>query len=77
MIQQSQSSATVATEEAKKSRGTGKPSLPAPTFDKAQVNRKQKDNNLGRGKEGKSLLLPRDAFLTLLQLRWARTTLWI
>lgn len=55
VIQQSQSAATEATQEAKKSRGTGKPGLVAPTFDKGEVKRKQKDNTLGRGKEGEIL----------------------
>lgn len=54
VIQQSQSAVATATEESKKSRGSGKPSLPAPSFEKGNSKKKgkQKDNVLGRGKEG-------------------------
>ncbi|KAG6884197.1 hypothetical protein C0992_006779 [Termitomyces sp. T32_za158] len=54
VIQQSQAAATAATEESKATRGTGKPTLPAPVInDKAQKNKKakNKDNIIGRGKE--------------------------
>jgi hypothetical protein len=54
-IQQSQASAAVAEKELKDSRGSGKPTLPAPSFDKKSKTRKgkNKDNPLGRGKECK------------------------
>ncbi|KAF9646115.1 hypothetical protein BDM02DRAFT_3100427 [Thelephora ganbajun] len=52
VIAESQSAITVAAEESKKSRGSGKPSLPAPNFEKGNSKKgKQKDNLLGRGKE--------------------------
>lgn len=54
-IQQSQASAAAAVEEGKASRGSGKPTLPAPSFDKNSKSSKKgknKDNPLGRGKEG-------------------------
>jgi hypothetical protein len=53
-IQQSQSAVATTTEESKKSRGSGRPSLPAPSFEKGNSKKKgkQKDNLLGRGKEG-------------------------
>jgi hypothetical protein len=53
-IAESQSAIATATGETKKSRGSGKPSLPAPSFEKGNPKRKgkQKDNLLGRGKEG-------------------------
>jgi len=53
-IQQSQSAVATATEDSKKSRGSGKPSLPAPSFEKGNSKKKgkQKDNLLGRGKNG-------------------------
>ena len=53
-IAESQSAIVTATEGSKKSRGTGKPSLPAPSFEKGGSRKKgkQKDNILGRGKEG-------------------------
>jgi len=55
VIQQSQASATVAEKEIKDARGSGKPTLPAPSFDKRSRTRKgkNKDNPLGRGKECK------------------------
>jgi hypothetical protein len=54
-IQQAQAAASEATEESKAQRGSGKPSLPAPSIDaKAQRKKgKQKDNIIGRGKESK------------------------
>jgi hypothetical protein len=55
-IQQAQAAASEATEESKAQRGSGKPSLPAPSIDaKAQRKKgKQKDNIIGRGKESKT-----------------------
>lgn len=47
-IQQSQAAATVAAEETKASRGSGKPSLPAPSTDKGKGRGKSKDNPIGR-----------------------------
>jgi len=53
VIQQSQFSAAAAEEEAKINRGTGKPSLPAPsTVGRGKNKGKRKDNILGRAKEG-------------------------
>lgn len=55
VIQQAQASATVAAEETKAARGSGKPTLPAPTADsKGKGNAKGKNtgNIIGRGKEG-------------------------
>ncbi|KAF9481034.1 hypothetical protein BDN70DRAFT_876917 [Pholiota conissans] len=53
VIQQSQASATAATEELKASRGTGKPTLPAPITEakSGKSKGKNKDNIIGRGKE--------------------------
>ncbi|KAF9568478.1 hypothetical protein CPC08DRAFT_654746 [Agrocybe pediades] len=53
VIQQSQASATAATEELKAQRGTGKPTLPAPAIEtsKGKNKGKNKDNIIGRGKE--------------------------
>jgi hypothetical protein len=42
-IQQSQASAAVAEKELKSTRGSGKPTLPAPSFDK-KLKTKNKDN---------------------------------
>jgi len=53
-IQQSQASASVAVEDAKASRGSGKPSLPTPSLDKGAKGKgkgKTQDNVIGRGKE--------------------------
>jgi len=52
-IAESQSAVVTVAEEAKKLRGSGKPSLPAPAFEKGNSKKKgkQKDNLLGRGKE--------------------------
>ena len=53
-IQQSQAAAVKAAEIDKASRGSGKPSLPAPSFDKETKRKdksKNKDNILGRGKD--------------------------
>jgi len=46
-IQQSQASAAVAEKELKSNRGSGKPTLPAPSFDK-KSKRKNKDNQSKR-----------------------------
>ncbi|KAJ6575025.1 Rrp15p-domain-containing protein [Mycena capillaripes] len=52
VIQQSQASATVAAEETKAARGSGKPTLPAPVMSDAKTKKgKKKDNVLGRAKE--------------------------
>ncbi|RDB28562.1 hypothetical protein Hypma_015610 [Hypsizygus marmoreus] len=53
-IQQSQTTAAVVAEEAKATRGTGRPTLPAPAAEKktkGKVKAKDKDNLIGRGKE--------------------------
>ncbi|KAK7059042.1 hypothetical protein VNI00_001666 [Paramarasmius palmivorus] len=50
-IQESQISASQAAEEKKAHRGTGKPTLPAPSLAKEKKGKKDKDNLLGRGKE--------------------------
>ncbi|KAH0590843.1 hypothetical protein J132_00378 [Termitomyces sp. J132] len=53
VIQQSQAAATAATEESKATRGTGKPTLPAPVINNKTQSKKakNKDNIIGRGKE--------------------------
>jgi len=53
VIAESQSATATVAEETKKSRGSGKPSLAAPSFEKGNPKKKgkQKDNLLGRGKE--------------------------
>jgi hypothetical protein len=51
-IQQSHVTAATAVEDAKAGRGSGKPRLAAPTFEKkGKVKGKNKDNILGREKE--------------------------
>lgn len=57
VIAESQSAVATVAEETKKLRGSGKPSLPAPTFENGNPKKKgkQKDNLLGRGKEGQRL----------------------
>lgn len=53
-VQQSQTAATVATQEANASRSSGKHSLPAPSLGKGLKEKrkgKNKDNEIGRGKE--------------------------
>ncbi|KIJ57780.1 hypothetical protein HYDPIDRAFT_103853, partial [Hydnomerulius pinastri MD-312] len=52
-IQQSQIAAAAAEEASKATRGSGKPSLPAPSLKKQDKGKKakQKDNVIGRGKE--------------------------
>ena len=55
VIQQTQAASAAAAEEVKAQRGSGKPTLPAPVIDKKKAKRgKQKDNIIGRGKEGTS-----------------------
>ena len=68
VIAESQSATATATEETKKSRGSGKPSLPAPSFEKGGSKKKgkQKDNLLGRGKEGEHLTRVRALYLSVL-----------
>ncbi|TFY83994.1 hypothetical protein EWM64_g6 [Hericium alpestre] len=65
-IQQSQAQASQAAEEVKAQRGSGKPTLPAPTFDKKKGKQKakEKDNPLGRGKES---ALDKDNFLNMIR----------
>lgn len=56
VIQQSQTSAAAAVEETKANRGTGKPTLPAPSLESKGKNKgKKKDNIIGRGKESTAL----------------------
>ncbi|KAI9512818.1 CTLH/CRA C-terminal to lish motif domain-containing protein [Russula earlei] len=64
-IQQSQVSAVVAEKEIKEARGSGKPTLPAPLFDKRSHTRKgkNKDNPLGRGKES----VDKDNFMDMIR----------
>ena len=53
-IQQSQNTVAEAAEEAKAAKGSGKPRLPAPTFDdRGNKKGKKRDNVVGRGKESK------------------------
>jgi len=79
VIQQSQLSAAAAEEEAKINRGTGKPSLPAPsTIGKGKNKGKNKDNILGRAKEseyfrGLSSLEPDHLMVSLSQVSSTRT----
>lgn len=55
VIQQTQASATAASEDLKAQRGTGKPTLPAPAIESKGKNKgKNKDNIIGRGKESAS-----------------------
>ncbi|KAJ7706267.1 Rrp15p-domain-containing protein [Mycena rosella] len=51
VIQQSQASASVAAEETKAARGSGKPTLPAPMIESKTKGKGKKDNVLGRAKE--------------------------
>ncbi|KDR84896.1 hypothetical protein GALMADRAFT_52697 [Galerina marginata CBS 339.88] len=65
VIQQSQASASAATEDAKASRGTGKPSLPAPVMESKGKNKgKNKDNIVGRGKES---AVDKDDFFSMIR----------
>jgi Rrp15p len=54
-IQQSQANVAAAEQELKDARGSGKPTLPAPSLEKKSKTRKgkNKDNPLGRGKDCK------------------------
>ena len=53
VIQQTQAASAAAAEEVKALRGSGKPTLPAPVLDKKKSKKgKQKDNVIGRAKEG-------------------------
>ncbi|KAJ7630856.1 Rrp15p-domain-containing protein [Roridomyces roridus] len=51
VIQQTQASATATAEETKASRGSGKPTLPAPAITEPKTKKGKKDNVLGRAKE--------------------------
>jgi hypothetical protein len=52
VIQQSHTAAATAEEEVKANRGSGKPTLPAPSFEKKGKSKgKNKDNLIGREKE--------------------------
>ncbi|KAI0257469.1 Rrp15p-domain-containing protein [Lactifluus subvellereus] len=64
-IQQSQTRAAAAEQELKDARGSGKPTLPAPSFEKKSKTRKgkNKDNPLGRGKES----LDKDNFMEMIR----------
>lgn len=50
VIQQSQTSVSVAADKAKANRGTGKPTLAAPVVD-SKKSKGKKDNIIGKGKE--------------------------
>ncbi|KAH7883506.1 Rrp15p-domain-containing protein [Phlebopus sp. FC_14] len=65
-IQQSQMAAAAAEEEARADRGTGKPSLPAPSFDKHAKGGKgkKKDTIIGRGRES---AVDRDNFFDIIR----------
>ncbi|KAI0068435.1 hypothetical protein BV25DRAFT_1793738 [Artomyces pyxidatus] len=66
-IQQSQASVAVVAKETKAARGSGKPTLPAPSLDKQAKGSKKgknKDNPLGRGKE---TALDKDDFLEMIR----------
>ncbi|KAI0274769.1 Rrp15p-domain-containing protein [Gloeopeniophorella convolvens] len=65
-IQQSQASAAAAEKDLKDARGSGKPTLPAPSFDKKSKSKKgkSKDNPLGRGKESH---LDKDNFMDMIR----------
>ena len=58
VIQQTQAASAAAAEEVKAHRGTGKPTLPAPVVNTKKAKKgKQKDNIIGRGKEGTCVVL--------------------
>jgi hypothetical protein len=67
VIQQSQTNAAAAEKETKNVRGSGKPTLPAPSLDKKSKTRKgkNKDNPLGRGKACKRTCAPLTSQFTL------------
>ncbi len=54
VIQQSQASSAAAEEGLKSQRGSGRPTLPAPSLQTGKKNGKQKDNPIGRGKDSES-----------------------
>ncbi|PSR75868.1 hypothetical protein PHLCEN_2v8782 [Hermanssonia centrifuga] len=60
VIQQSQASSAAAEEGLKSQRGSGRPTLPAPSLQTGKKNGKQKDNPIGRGKDN---LVGEDDFL--------------
>ncbi|KAH9982559.1 Rrp15p-domain-containing protein [Lactifluus volemus] len=64
-IQQSQASVAAAEKELKDARGSGKPTLPAPSLEKKSKSRKgkNKDNPLGRGKDS----LDKDKFMDMIR----------
>lgn len=64
-IQQSQANAAATEKETKNARGSGKPTLPAPSLDKKSKTRKgkNKDNPLGRGKAS----LDKDNFMDMIR----------
>jgi len=66
-IQQSQANAAAAEKETKNARGSGKPTLSAPSLDKKSKTRKgkNKDNPLGRGKACKRTCVPLTSQFTL------------
>ena len=67
-IQHSQATASAIAEEAKASRGSGKPTLPAPVISqksKAKSKARDKDNMVGRGKESAWSFLVFVGILTL------------
>lgn len=58
-VQQTHTAAAAAEEEAKAGRGSGKPTLAAPSFEKRGKQKgKNKDNIIGRDKERMSIILP-------------------
>lgn len=58
-VQQTHTAAAAAEEEAKAGRGSGKPTLAAPSFEKrGKLKGKNKDNIIGRDKERMSVTVP-------------------
>jgi len=58
-VQQSHTATVAAEEEAKAGRGSGKPTLAAPSFEKrGKLKGKTKDNLIGRDKERMSVIPP-------------------
>ncbi|KIJ45526.1 hypothetical protein M422DRAFT_166143 [Sphaerobolus stellatus SS14] len=68
-IQQSQMTAEEASAAARKGRGTGKPSLPAPDPDRNDKTKNplKKPNPLGKGKEDRNTGMDQDSFLDLIR----------
>ncbi|KAI0721375.1 Rrp15p-domain-containing protein [Cerioporus squamosus] len=66
-IQQSQAANAAAAEELKAHRGTGKPTLPAPAILDKKKKGKQKDNIIGRAKEGNAGTMAQDDFLDIIR----------